>query len=243
LRQASRAGRAVKRRRASIAEETRRDPRSRANSPRRRAARPCSIRVIVFTPFHPSVENARKEEGENPRAFNQIGTRPPGRWGNARRANTPAPQSKPVAQASRLVAQVAPSVALGLGVRIPAAGPAHLGLYSHSGRLRTRTSKNLLELLRAHRQTPANRPTRLPPTRRIRRPSRHQPSAADSNRASRATPSHRDRRATSPTTPNPTLAADNRSSPRPPIGGLLVRCGDAELTARRAPCEQLRARS
>jgi hypothetical protein len=103
---ASRAGRAIKRRRTSIAEETRRDPRSRANSPRRRAARPCSIRVIVFTPFHPSVENARREEGENPRAFNQIGTRPPGRWGNARRA-TPAPQSKPVAHASRLVAQIA----------------------------------------------------------------------------------------------------------------------------------------
>jgi hypothetical protein len=49
---------------------------------------------------------------------------------------TPALQSKPVAHASRLVAQVAPSVAFGLGVRIPAAGPAHLRLYSHSGRVR-----------------------------------------------------------------------------------------------------------
>jgi hypothetical protein len=55
--------------------------------------------------FPPLCEIARKEEGENPGAFNQIGTRPPGRWGNARRANTPAPQSKPVAHASRLVAQ------------------------------------------------------------------------------------------------------------------------------------------
>jgi hypothetical protein len=63
----SRADRAVKRRWASIAERTRRDPRSRANSPRRRAARSCSVRVIVFTPSHPSVESARKEEGENPR--------------------------------------------------------------------------------------------------------------------------------------------------------------------------------
>jgi hypothetical protein len=42
----------------------------------------------------------------------------------------------------------ASSVAFGLGVRIPAAGPAHLRLYSHSGGLRARSSK-LLELLRA----------------------------------------------------------------------------------------------
>ena len=139
---ASRAAPAVKRRCASIAEETRRAPRSRANSPRRRA-RSCSVRAIVFTPFHPSVETARKEEGENPRAFNQIETKPPGRWGNARRANAPAPQSKPVVQASRLVTQNASSVALGLGVRIRAAGPAHPPLYSHPDRLRAPTSKLL----------------------------------------------------------------------------------------------------
>src|SRR5579884_662158 len=36
---------------------------------------------------------------------------------------TPAPQSKPVTLASRLVAQDAPLVAFGLGLRIPAAGP------------------------------------------------------------------------------------------------------------------------
>src|ERR1700684_2551313 len=36
----------------------------------------------------------------------------------------PAPQSKPVAHASRLVALVAPLVAFGLGSRILAAGPA-----------------------------------------------------------------------------------------------------------------------
>jgi hypothetical protein len=51
-------------------------------------------------------------------------TRPPGRWGNARRRTAPAPLSKPVTPASRLVAQVAPSVASGLGLRILAAGPA-----------------------------------------------------------------------------------------------------------------------
>jgi hypothetical protein len=30
----------------------------------------------IFTPSHPSVGTARKEEGENLRAFNRIGTRP-----------------------------------------------------------------------------------------------------------------------------------------------------------------------
>jgi hypothetical protein len=45
------------------------------------------------------------------------------------------PQSKPVTPASRLVAQVAPSVASGLGPRILAAGPARDRLYSYRGRL------------------------------------------------------------------------------------------------------------
>ena len=44
--QAPRARRAFKRRLASIAEETFRDPRSRIDSPRRRAAGSCSVRVI-----------------------------------------------------------------------------------------------------------------------------------------------------------------------------------------------------
>ena len=38
---------------------------------------------------------------------------------------TPAPQSEPVPQAPRLVAHDAPSVAIGPGLSIPAAGPAH----------------------------------------------------------------------------------------------------------------------
>jgi hypothetical protein len=46
---------------------------------------------------------ARKEH-EDPARFRHIGTRPPGRWGNARRSTAPAPQSKPVTHASRLVA-------------------------------------------------------------------------------------------------------------------------------------------
>ena len=61
---------------------------------------------MVFKPSRPSVGSTRKEEGQNPRAVNQIGTRPPGRWGDARRSTAPAPQSKPVTPASRLVARV-----------------------------------------------------------------------------------------------------------------------------------------
>jgi len=79
----------------------------------------------------PSVESARKEEGENPRAVNQLGTRPPSRWSDARGSTTPAPQSKPVTHASRLVAHIAPSVAVERKLRILAAGPASHRLYSY----------------------------------------------------------------------------------------------------------------
>ena len=53
-----------------------------------------------------------------------MGTKPPGRWGIALRGTAPAPQSKPVTPTSRLVAQVAPSVAFRLGLSVLAAGPA-----------------------------------------------------------------------------------------------------------------------
>jgi len=56
-----------------------------------------------------------------------------------------------VTQAPRLVAQVAPSVASGLGVRILAAGPAHHRLYSYRGHLFARTPKTLLGLVRRRR--------------------------------------------------------------------------------------------
>lgn len=53
-----------------------------------------------------------------------IGTRPPSRWGNACKKHHTGPAVKPVTQASRLAAQIAPSVESGLGSRILAAGPA-----------------------------------------------------------------------------------------------------------------------
>ena len=82
--------------------------------------------MIVFSSSRPSIGVARKEEGDNARAFNQIGTKPPGRWDNADRRTATAPQSKPVTPASRLVAHAVPLVAFGLGLRILAAGPAAL---------------------------------------------------------------------------------------------------------------------
>jgi hypothetical protein len=86
----------------------------------------------------------RKEEGSRtPARSYEIGTRPPSRWGSARRSTAPAPQSKPVAHAPRLVAQIAPLVAFGLGMRILAAGPAHQRLYSHRRRLCDQHSKEI----------------------------------------------------------------------------------------------------
>ena len=50
-----------------------------------------------------------------------------------RRSRAPAPQSKPVTPASRLVARVEPLVAFGLGPRILAAGPARIRLARFAG--------------------------------------------------------------------------------------------------------------
>ena len=72
--------------------------------------------------------------------------------------------------------QNAPLVAFGLGVKIPAAGPAHLRLYSHSGRLRARTSKVVCADLSAGiGRTPrqprrARTPTAMPPRDHRTRP-------------------------------------------------------------------------
>jgi hypothetical protein len=91
---------------------------------------------VVFCPRHdlqpfPSLYRGRAEgRGLEPPRVHRVGTKPPGRWGNALRSTAPAPQSKPVTPASRRVAHVAPSVASGLGLRILAAGPARVRLYS-----------------------------------------------------------------------------------------------------------------
>jgi hypothetical protein len=87
--------RAFRRRWASITDETRWIVRSRLRSPRLRTGRSRVLRVMVLGPSRPSVGSARKEEGKNPRAFNQIGTQPPSRWSNAgRRALRPRSQNQ-----------------------------------------------------------------------------------------------------------------------------------------------------
>ena len=120
-----------RRRRASIAHESRRDPRSRSGSPCLHAAKSCGLCVIVFEALPSLCWIHAETRGLAPPQITQVETRPPGRWHNADRS-APAPQSKPVTPASRLVAQLAPSVASGLGLRILAAGPAYIRLYSYS---------------------------------------------------------------------------------------------------------------
>jgi hypothetical protein len=121
-----------RRRLAATACEIRRDLRPRLSSPRLRADRLCSIRVMILEPPHPSIGITRKKRATR-RALRKTGTRPPGRLARLDGATAPAPQSKPVTHVPRLVAPVAPSVAFGLGVRIPAAGPVHQSLYSYRG--------------------------------------------------------------------------------------------------------------
>jgi hypothetical protein len=93
------------------------------------------VRFIVLVPSRPSIGVERKDEGKDPGAFKSDSNASTEPVGNARWSTTPAPQSKPVAHASRLVARGAPSVAFGLGLRILAAGPARIRLYSDRGRL------------------------------------------------------------------------------------------------------------
>lgn len=86
------------------------------------------VRSDSYLPITASA--SRAEDGQNRRALDQTATHPPSWWDDAFRSTAPAPQSKPAAHASRLVAQVALSVAFGPGITILAAGPAHLPLYS-----------------------------------------------------------------------------------------------------------------
>ena len=124
---------------ASLGVDRRREPPRSAITSQFAAPTRCPI---VFRPRHglqafPSLSwvRAQRKRARTHARSNQIGTRPPGRWDHARRSSTaPAPQSKPVTHASRLVAQVAPSVAFGLGMRILAAAPAHVRLYSDFSR-------------------------------------------------------------------------------------------------------------
>ena len=94
---------------------------------------------IVFSPCRhlrafPSLhwDSAEGKRARDPARL--IERKPPGRWDNADRSPAPAPQSKPVTPASRLMAQETPLVASGLGLRILAAGPATYRQYSYRQR-------------------------------------------------------------------------------------------------------------
>jgi hypothetical protein len=148
--------------RAYIAGESRSDPRSRVSSPRLRAAELCSVRVIVFKPSRPSSRVRGTNRARTPaqsvrlRRVHRAGGVTP--LGVQRRPRS----QKPVAHASRLVAQVAPSVAFGLGVRILAAGPARVRLYSDFRRYVQRSS-NLRELIGGSRHWLIRRAADAPP--------------------------------------------------------------------------------
>ena len=115
---------------------------------------------MVFTPSRPSVGSARKEEGENPRVQRDRGRRH--RAGGV----TPVEQyTGPAVKTSNPgLAPRGAERAVG-GIRAwgenPAAGPAHLRLYSHWRRLRERISKVARTSPRASagsRQPPPGRP-------------------------------------------------------------------------------------
>ena len=79
-------------------------------------------------PSLPRFGFARKEEvGPSERMRRAAASR-----GRRARSSGPAPQSQPVAPAPRLAALSRCLVAFGLGLRMPAAGPARLRLYSFS---------------------------------------------------------------------------------------------------------------
>jgi hypothetical protein len=98
-----------------------------------------------------------KEEGENPSASNQIGTRPTSRWDNAPTSRAPAPQSKPVVHASRLVTHKASSVAFGPGVKSWPQGQLTSDCTPIPAFARADVNKSPLELLRRHRWIPPSR--------------------------------------------------------------------------------------
>ena len=113
------ARRALRRRWASIACESNRDLRPRWTSSRPRLTNSCRLCVTVCEPFRPSVGCAGRKRARTPersirRAQRHRVTAPP-RWLSYTLAVSTGPAVKPITHASRLVAQIAPSVAFGLG--------------------------------------------------------------------------------------------------------------------------------
>jgi len=124
-------------RRLSVAHDSARLPAR--NTPTETLRRPIRLRRgHVHLPI-PLWGSARKEEGENPVRSTRSRPALPAEWfGPVRRHTSPAVKTS----SPRLPPHDADasSVAVGRGVSVRAAGPAHQPLYSHSGRFRTRIS-------------------------------------------------------------------------------------------------------
>lgn len=141
---------------SSVAEHpSRTEPaRTRDRGPPRRAARSRSVRIMVFTLPIPLLGRARKEEGENSRVERDRRQR------HLADGVTPVEQyAGPAVKTSNPgLAPRGAERAVG-GIRAwgenPAAGPAHLRLYSHSRRLRARIQKFLESPARGGRRPPA----------------------------------------------------------------------------------------
>ena len=128
-------------------------------SPTRR--RPVACASSSSKPSRPSVVSARKERARTPARSNQIGTRPPGRWGNARRSTAqPRSQSQwPTPLASwRRSRRWWHS---GLGEN-PGRRASSRRLYSDCGRLCGPALKVCSDSSRGHRVIRRERPARLP---------------------------------------------------------------------------------
>ena len=157
---APRARRAFRRRCASIADLSRRDSRSRLSSPRLRAAKSCRVCVMVFNPSVPLLGSRRRERARTPERSI--------RSGRGHRAGGVTPvetghrpcSQKPVTHASRLVAQIAPSVAFGLRAENPGRRASSRLTVLPLRPLCARTSRSLLGLVRrrGHRLIRRQRP-------------------------------------------------------------------------------------
>jgi hypothetical protein len=87
--------------------------------------------MMVVSSSRPSIGVARKQQEYNTRAFNQIRTKPPGRWDNADRGVPQRPRSQKPVTPPPASWHTVPSVAFELGLRILATGPAALPTVSH----------------------------------------------------------------------------------------------------------------
>jgi len=115
--------------------------------------------VVAFDTRHgpqPSVPRLESHERRRVRPCERLGVEAKvPRVGDARRSSGPAPQSQPVAPAPRLAALSRRLVAFGLGLRMLAAGPAQVQVYSFSSGSGHRRTSALRATSGRRRSSPA----------------------------------------------------------------------------------------